>query len=318
MYSNTTTEGQRCCIFPSVYNLCACGQDLAVMVHPALAPNWCVYLSGKIFWINYHTLSFPLLRNHEKQIKMSERRIHWRSHVSFQSFQFHTIHKEQAFCSHCCVRNKDQFLSVAVSWTQCWLNIHTRKLQQLSSPELTQGCFCRGWLCLHLLSKWKFKLSTLLCYLISSPIPSPDFFSCLCGLGFLRAGFSTREWSKEHIQYLHPLCIIPGHPPQSAPSPLSSFFLLLLIYLRKPFLLSLKSLVTFNSKWMLAFLCASLNTLKTFLHSFQVASPFFPHSINCVLQFEFCQKLLAHPCRSPAGVHWNLFLEYWRSEICGL
>lgn len=159
----------------------------------------------------------------------------------FRAFNFTPSIRNRLSVSIVVSRKKDQFLSVAVSWTQCWLNIHTRKLQQFSSAVLTQGCFCREWLCLHLLSKWKFKLSSLVCCLISSPIPSPDSLSCLHALGFLRASFSTGEWSKEHIQYLHPLGIIPGHPPQSAPSPLSLVFLLLLIYLKKPFLLSLKS-----------------------------------------------------------------------------
>lgn len=52
-------------------------------------------------------------------------------------------------------------------------------------------------------------------------------------------------------------------------------FLLLQIHLKKPSLLSLKSLARFNPKW--TFLCASLHTLKTFLNSFQVASPFIFH-----------------------------------------
>jgi len=75
-----------------------------------------------------------------------------------------------------------------------------------------------------------------------------------------------------------------------APTSLSSrpiFFLvfcLLLIYLKKPFLLSLTSLGRFNSRWALAFLISSLLSLTTFLYSSQVACP----SFQVLQTFPFC------------------------------
>jgi len=47
---------------------------------------------------------------------------------------------------------------------------------------------------------------------------------------------------------------------------LSLVFRLLLMYLNKPFLLSLTPLAGFNSRWTLAFLVASLHALTTFLY----------------------------------------------------
>ncbi|KAM6408290.1 leucine-rich repeat-containing protein 56 [Rhynochetos jubatus] len=86
-------------------------------------------------------------------------------------------------------------------------------------------------------------------------------------------------------QQVNPILVqglIQGHP--GAPASFSSgstfslIFLLLLMYVKKPFLLSLTSLARFNSKRALAFLVASLHDLTTFLYSSQVASSFF-HSL---------------------------------------
>uniref|UniRef100_A0A8B9S2F8 Uncharacterized protein n=1 Tax=Apteryx owenii TaxID=8824 RepID=A0A8B9S2F8_APTOW len=86
-----------------------------------------------------------------------------------------------------------------------------------------------------------------------------------------------------------------------APTPFSKgptfslVFLLLLMYLKKPFLLSLTSLARFNSKRALAFLVASLHTLTTFLYSSQVACPPFHFLYTSFLWLSFARSsLLIH------------------------
>jgi len=99
-----------------------------------------------------------------------------------------------------------------------------------------------------------------------------------------------------------------------APAPLSSrstfllVFLLHLIYVKKPFLLSFTLVVRLNSKLALAFLVTSLHTLTTPLSFSQVACPLFPilyTSFFWVYSWSPCSSMQASClARLLAQTHW--------------
>lgn len=99
---------------------------------------------------------------------MLERRIHWRPYVSLQSFRFHTICKELDSVSIIVSRNEDQLLSIAVSWTSCWLNTRSSELEQLFFPALTWDAIPgNGFVYIYFLSeRFQFPHYTVGGYLI--------------------------------------------------------------------------------------------------------------------------------------------------------
>lgn len=106
-------------------------------------------------------------------------------------------------------------------------------------------------------------------------------------LSILSSGWGKAVWlvfpwflplvlvGQEDIQQFCLLCILlPGFPINLV---MVSYYLLflLLMYLKKPFSLSLTSLDRFNSRWALAFRVSFLCILKTSPYPFQVAWPYF-------------------------------------------
>lgn len=83
-------------------------------------------------------------------------------------------------------------------------------------------------------------------------------------------------------------------------------FLLVLVYLKKPFLLSLTSLAKFSSRWTLSFLIQFLHNLTASQYSFQVTCLWF--HLLCV--FGFWQNSTVHPHRW-ALTSFAQFLAYW-------
>ena len=79
----------------------------------------------------------------------------------------------------------------------------------------------------------------------------------------------------------------------SSRSPFPLVFLLLLTYLKMPFLLPLTSPARCNSKLALAFLFAFLQSLTSFLYSSQAARPFFSTFHGC------SSSLCVYSCMSP-------------------
>lgn len=100
------------------------------------------------------------------------------------------------------------------------------------------------------------------------------------------------------------------HPSYSAVCPHFPVFHLLLMYLKKPFLLSLSSIDGFNSKWALAFLFTSLHTLTKFLYSSQLPRSF----LHIPYTSFFCLSFT--PCRSPDHFAW--FLTHRQTMILSL
>ena len=89
----------------------------------------------------------------------------------------------------------------------------------------------------------------------------------------------------------------------SSRSPFPLVFLLLLTYLKMPFLLPLTSPARCNSKLALAFLFAFLQSLTSFLYSSQAARPFFStfhgcSSSLCVYSWAPC-SFMHVPCHFP-------------------
>ena len=130
----------------------------------------------------------------------------------------------------------------------------------------TCGCITSGpmdlWVCSFL--KWSLTQSS----------------STKGGSSFLQAfSLTPRDWDsqgpalalktkakKAFINFVFSVSSITRTPTSFSSSPtLSLVFHLLPMYLKKPFLLSLTSLATFNYRWVLHFLVASLRALTTFL-----------------------------------------------------
>lgn len=138
---------------------------------------------------------------------------------------------------------------------------------------------------------------------------SAEFFSGPLNQRFLHADLGSEDWSKEVLQYF---CRFPSSPVASVPASFCSgpifslVFLLLLIHLKKPFLLSLTSLTRFNCKWALAFLITFLYTLTTSLYSILSGLSLLPLPIHLLPIFGFCQECFVHPCRSPVHSAWFL------------
>lgn len=91
-------------------------------------------------------------------------------------------------------------------------------------------------------------------------------FSLACSQTFLSAALAIKTEAKRELSLLRLLWMLCQNQQQTHVFP----NLLLLVYWREPFLLSLTSLARFNSKWTLAFQIAFLHTLKTFLYPSQV------------------------------------------------
>ena len=104
-------------------------------------------------------------------------------------------------------------------------------------------------------------------------ILSVVFLSYRQCLGFLRASLSMKTKSKQAFSNsTFSVSSSTRAPTSFSNGPTFSLGIhLLLMYLKKPFLLSLIPLAGFNSKWTLAFLVAYLHALTTFLYSSQVA-----------------------------------------------